>query len=50
MVVYENIFLVVLSTENPELKKKSSTMTIVKLFTDQSEVKALPAGCSIQDA
>ena len=48
MVVYDNIFLVVLSTENPELKKCSS-MTIVKLFTDQSEVNVFAAGCSTQD-
>ena len=47
MVVYENIFIA-LWIENSDFKKKFSWTTIIKLFTDQLEVSALPAGCMNQ--
>ena len=47
MVAYEKIILVVLWTEhsNSTLKKEFLKNTMIKLFTDQSEVSAFPAGC-----
>ena len=43
MVVYENIFLFVLWTENADWTLKNFSRTIIiKLFSSQSEVRALP--------
>ena len=48
MVVYGYI-LVILRTENSAqtFKKEFHETTITKLFVDQSELSALPAGCNI---